>query len=294
LLTGEYLVLKGAYALALPLKLGQSLFLSDGAIPGIISWKTTIEGKEWFFAEFESNTFRVLNSNIPASAEFISGILKSAKILNKKFLKGIDFIDVLANLEFDINFGFGSSSSLISNIAQWAEVNAFILHKTVSRGSGYDIAAARSNSPIVYHRNETDISIRKVNFKPVFRDRVYFGYLGKKLETESNINSFLNEKVENYESLKAISDITNKITECENIEEFILLVAEHEKLISDILGIQPIKAIRFTDFKGQVKSLGAWGGDFALFVSTEHPDYISQYLQYKGINHFFKYDDLIL
>jgi mevalonate kinase len=294
LLTGEYLVLKGAYALALPLKLGQSLFLSDGVKSGTIEWETKIREKDWFNAEFDISTLDIINTNIEASAKYISLLLKSAKTQNKNFLLGENAIHAMANLEFDINYGFGSSSTLISNIASWANIDAWELHGMVSNGSGYDIAAAQSNKPIIYKKTGIDISVNPVNFKPSFRDKIYLGYLGNKLETEPNINAFLKEKDTGKLVIKRINEITISIAGSKVIDDFIDLIAEHEYLMSELLGIKPIKELRFHDFEGQVKSLGAWGGDFALFVSEKQPEYTRRYLHEKGITPVFYYDEIIL
>ncbi len=54
------------------------------------------------------------------------------------------------HLDFPRDWGLGSSSTLINNVAQWAQVDPFDLHFKVSNGSGYDIACANEDSPIVY------------------------------------------------------------------------------------------------------------------------------------------------
>ncbi len=46
--------------------------------------------------------------------------------------------------------------------------------------------------------------------------------------------------------------------------EFEELLILHEKLISKAIGISPIQERLFSDYKGVIKSLGAWGGDFVL------------------------------
>lgn len=294
MLTGEYLVLKGAYALALPLKLGQSLFLSEGKKSGIIDWTTTVCDKEWFGAKFDMATFDTIDSNIDTSAVFISGILKSARRMNRNFLAGIDSLNAIANLEFDIDSGFGSSSTLINNIAYWSKTDPFDLHKSVSSGSGYDIAAAQSSKPIIFKRTELDISVNPVNFKPVFSERLYFGYLGRKQDTEITVKIFLGEKEISNAIIRQANDLTLNIAGSKDIESFMDLIAEHEQLLSGILDEIPIKEKRFPDYEGEVKSLGAWGGDFALFVSGKQPGYTREYLHNKGISPVYYYDEIVL
>jgi hypothetical protein len=44
----------------------------------------------------------------------------------------------------------GTSSTLINNIAQWFGIDAYELLWKSFGGSGYDIASAQHNKPIVY------------------------------------------------------------------------------------------------------------------------------------------------
>ncbi len=294
LLTGEYLVLKGAYALALPLRLGQSLLISEGSEQGTIDWRTTICGKEWFNARFATGPFEIIDSTSRKQAEFISGILKAARKLNKYFLPADTAHLAEANLEFDINYGFGSSSTLITNIASWSKTDPFDLHRAVSRGSGYDIAAAQATKPIIFKRTELDISINPVNFKPPFSDKLFFGYLGNKKETETNVKAFL-ERIEiTSDLIKRMNDTTLNVAAAKDIYEFIDLMAEHEAILAAVLGEAPVKERLFPEFNGIVKSLGAWGGDFALFVSAGLPEYTREYLHGKGISPVYNYNEIIL
>ena len=65
------------------------------------------------------------------------------------------------HLEFPRDWGLGSSSTLINNVAQWAQVDPFELHFKVSNGSGYDIACAKRRYPIVYStQNQIQTIIR--------------------------------------------------------------------------------------------------------------------------------------
>ena len=59
----------------------------------------------------------------------------------------------------------------------------------------------------------------------------------------------------------------------------------------DISNGETIKNILFSDFKGEIKSLGAWGGDFILASSSE---LTTDYFRNKGYNDIFKYNELIM
>ena len=70
---------------------------------------------------------------------------------------------VTSELTFDKDWGLGSSSTLISNLSQLARIDPYELNNRVFNGSGYDIACAKSESPLLYRliKNERDISGKK-------------------------------------------------------------------------------------------------------------------------------------
>ena len=88
--------------------------------------------------------------------------------------------------------------------------------------------------------------------------------------------------------------MTKAVLSCKNLKEFELLLLEHEKLISENLGLTRIQDQYFPDFPGVVKSLGAWGGDFVLATSTLGRIKTKEYFNEKGFEVFLPYNDLIL
>jgi len=50
----------------------------------------------------------------------------------------------------------------------------------------------------------------------------------------------------------------------------------------------------FADFEGEIKSLGAWGGDFYLISTNLSYSGVKKYFENKGLNTLFRWDDLIL
>ena len=70
--------------------------------------------------------------------------------MNPEFLQSEQGFLVKTNLTFPRDWGLGTSSTLINNIAQWAKVDAFQLLWNSFSGSGYDIANAQYNTPILY------------------------------------------------------------------------------------------------------------------------------------------------
>ncbi len=154
LLTGEYMVLHGATALALPVKFGQGLEWKgdhdmDAGNGRTLSWVTYVRDKEWFRAVFgiAGNNYVIKSSPDDDRAAFLLDVLNAAAGLSDMALPGGT---VESSVGFDMGWGLGSSSSLISNVAWMFDINPFALHFAVSRGSGYDIACARSDSPVTY------------------------------------------------------------------------------------------------------------------------------------------------
>ena len=198
------------------------------------------------------------------------------------------------HLDFNRNWGLGSSSTLISNMAQWSGIDPFDLHFAVSNGSGYDIACATARKPLLYKVVGKHPQFEEVNFKPPFFDKLYFAYLGKKVATEKNVASFLNKKKLSDNEIDKISALTREICRCNKFEDMGVLLFEHEQFLSTLLDIEPVKKNLFSDFPGCVKSLGAWGGDFVMLVYNGERENLKKYLNSKNISTFFRFDEIIL
>jgi hypothetical protein len=91
-----------------------------------------------------------------------------------------------------------------------------------------------------------------------------------------------------------ISQLTHAFLLCNTLKDFEKLIYEHERLVASIIELPRAKALYFNDFPGEIKSLGAWGGDFVMAASDLDTDEIQQYFQSKGFNIFLKYEDIVL
>ena len=78
-----------------------------------------------------------------------------------------------------------------------------------------------------------------------------------------------------------------------SLTKFEELITKHESIISKSLGMPTIKEDRFSDYDGCVKSLGAWGGDFALVTASKEKD-MRDYFAEKGYETVVSYADMIL
>jgi mevalonate kinase len=292
LITGEYLVLDGAKALALPTKFGQNLTV-EKSINQEIKWTSyDADGSIWFD---ETIALSAIISTVPLETESIKNtlitILRSAHQLNSNALLISEGYIITTELDFPRKWGLGTSSTLINNIAQWFQIDAFTLLKNSFGGSGYDIACAQSNTPVIYHLEKEKPIVESVKFNPSFSKNLYFVYLNQKQSSKSAIASY-KEKKNNLETQKeAINQITQKVLDAENRDVFAQILENHEKILSSILETKTVKETLFPDFNGTIKSLGAWGGDFVLVVSEENP---KSYFLDKGYETVIQYSDMIL
>ncbi|MCB6232022.1 GHMP kinase [Flavobacterium psychrophilum] len=292
LITGEYVVLDGAVALALPTKMGQNLIIENGFDKKIV-WKSyDFDGSIWF-----DDT--ILFSDIRSKKYFENNITKTTlvEILYESFLLNSDFINhsdgyiVSTNLTFPKFWGLGTSSTLINNIASWLQIDAFVLLKNAFGGSGYDIACAQNDLAILYRLEKEKPIIKTINFNPTFKENIYFVYLNKKQNSKNAIANYRKKQGDFANSIAIINEITKAIINTTELEEFAKQIEKHEVLMSKILEMQTIKEVLFPDFDGAITSLGAWGGDFLMAISKNNPiDYFST----KGYDVVLLYDEMIL
>ena len=292
LITGEYLVLDGAKAFALPTKFGQNLIVESGKNKEI-SWKSfDSDGTIWFddvilFSDILNKT-QFENQTVKNT---LIEILHQAYILNPNYLEKSDGYVIMTQLTFPRNWGLGTSSTLINNIASWCRIDAFELLQKSFGGSGYDIACAQNNTPITYQLVNQKPIVKKVLFDINFKENIYFVYLNKKQNSRNAIESYYKKKNNLDDVIPEINLITNNILNAIDLQNIEIQLHKHENLISQIVEIPTIKETLFPDFNGTIKSLGAWGGDFIMIISTDKPQ---EYFQSKGYEIIFSYIDLIL
>ena len=301
LLTGEYLVLKGALALALPLKLGQTLSV-ETCHGASLQWDAYKPDDPWFSVTLDLKTLELIDCDDRQKAEKLVQILKAVKQLNPKAFEsnGLKFT---THLDFDPNWGLGSSSTLIANLARWANVNPYELLKLTFGGSGYDIACATAEGPI-YYQVKAEVHepiegptplVEPIDYNPTFAEHLFFIYQGQKQSSSKEIKAFLGKAnpADLQNDIEAISDISRALPKCQSMDEFGLLMQCHEHIVSRCIGQEPIQK-RFPDFEGVLKSLGAWGGDFILAATVWDKSQVKAYFKKKGLEVVFGYKEMVL
>jgi len=306
LLTGEYVVLDGATSLAVPTKFGQDLTIEPIEEPQLVWGSFTDAGECWFEAIFDLPKLRLknatFNSDKEGNAEFIAEtlqkILSEARKLNPGFLQTDKGCIVKTNLSFPRNWGLGSSSTLINNIATWAKVDAYALLWNAFSGSGYDIACAQNDSPIFYQlekatersRSQKPI-IKTVEFNPSFKEELFFVHLNKKQNSREGIAQYKKNNQNIQQEIVEISNLSNEFLKVSSATGLGKIIEEHEHIISSIIKLNPVKKEIFPNYFGAVKSLGAWGGDFVMVTGNEDtPNYFKQ----KGFETVLSYSEMIL
>ncbi|MCB4808210.1 GHMP kinase [Tamlana sp. 62-3] len=291
LLTGEYVVLDGVTALAVPTKYGQSLTVEHIPEQKLIWESFNHESELWFHTEFDLTSQPIKWQTKSDVAKRLVQILNAVKQLNPEFLNNKHGFKIKTHLDFPNNWGLGTSSTLINNIAQWANVDAFKLLELTFGGSGYDIACAQNNTAITYTIKDNTPSINPIIFNPDFKSFLYFVHLNQKQNSRDGINYYRKQKKNSIFEIRSINDLTKKIINCNKLVEFIELIELHEMVIAKITKQIPVKTKLFNDFNGAIKSLGAWGGDFVLVVSIDDP---TNYFYKRNYKTVITYKDMIL
>ena len=290
LLTGEYFVLDGVQALAVPCKFGQSLEVSPSQVSGV-SWVSyAIDGECWFTHHFSFEEIREIPVSKPKSVAD-----RLQKILHFAYQEQPLFFEDLAvycetKLEFPRDWGLGTSSTLIYNIALWTGVDAYKLLETSFGGSGYDIAAAESKKPFLYQRYATP-RLEEINLAWKFTDQLFFVHRNQKQDSKEGIARYRDKVEENKEILTVLNSLTQDFIQAENIEQLGDAIERHESLVAEFIELPTIKESLFPDYPYAIKSLGAWGGDFFLAIGSEED---KTYFKDRGYATILSFKDMVL
>jgi len=120
---------------------------------------------------------------------------------------------------------------------------------------------------------------------------LYFVHLNEKQNSRDGISQYNLNKDNSDLAISEISDITSRIINCRSLINFEALIRSHEQIISKIIKQKPIKELLFNDYKGTIKSLGAWGGDFVLVTGNTNS---IDYFRHKGYNTIISYKEMVL
>lgn len=296
LLSSEYFVIDGASALALPTTVGQSMKVKyRHSYQPTLSWKSYDHaGNLWFESDFEFWHFQPIKKQDDPTQALLTQVLNAVRAQNPHFLR--DDVDVMVEtkIEFPLEWGLGSSSTFIYNIAQWAYVSPFELLKRTIGGSGYDVACAQAMGPILYKKHEGKPQWEAANFDPSFKDQLFLVYLGQKQSSGIEVQKYQDMVIENKTQIvNELSSLTREMVSTQDLNTFNRILKNHEEIVSSALGYTRAKDLHFSDYFGEVKSLGAWGGDFVLVTSDRSYAETREYFEAKGFTTVIPFAEIV-
>ena len=126
---------------------------------------------------------------------------------------------------------------------------------------------------------------------PAFAENLFFIHLNQKQDSGKAVAAYNKRKAPDSATQKTLEVLGQEILLVEEQDEFNALVKTHEEVIGKLIGQTPIQERLFPDFNGQIKSLGAWGGDFILASGGENT---VDYFKDKGYTTVIPYREFIL
>jgi len=252
------------------------------------------DGNSWFNSHISLYDFSAVNTTDQDVSDKLQKVLKNAVRLNSEFLSKWNGFKVETQLEFPLEWGLGSSSTLFSLVGDWADINSLMLYFKVDNGSGYDVACSGAGQPIIYFANDEEVSYTPVDFNPSFTKNLYFVHLNKKQDSDLGIKAYLKAVKDRKNLVKKITEISNEMSMAKDLKTFSNLMEKHEDVIAQHTGFEKVKDQYFADFWGAVKSLGAWGGDFVMAASNKSSIETKAYFEEKGFSTVLSFDEMIL
>lgn len=298
LLTGEYFVLDGALALAVPTRKGQSLTVEKLATtePYLLWESYTYDGQCWFSGRFSLPDGIYEEGSDSGTGQRLEQILKAGQDLEGHLWREplTNGLLVQTALEFPRDWGLGSSSTLIANLAKWWQVDAYQLLQKTFGGSGYDLTCAEANAPLFYRLDNDRPTAIPSSFYPSFHEKLHFLYLEKKQNSRSGIANYRAKGTPAKDILTNISDLSRKLAQATELKVFMELLTLHERIVAEWMETETVQQQLFPDFPGMIKSLGAWGGDFVLVASESTYTAVRRYFADKGYSTLIPFSEMVL
>ncbi|MCB0635777.1 MAG: hypothetical protein KDC54_04135, partial [Lewinella sp.] len=276
-------------------------YIRDPDRPDMLHWTSLDEqGKAWFTAQWEwqGETLQLQSATDEAAAERLVQLFQAAFAQNPSSRRRLQGTEVTTRLDFPRDWGLGSSSTLVSLLSRYLEVDPYQLLAASFGGSGYDIACATADGPLLYLRRPASpaapLVTERYDWYPPYARALFFVYLGQKQDSREGIARYRDRGKTNQRVIEQINHLTFDLLEAEDEATAGEVLREHEALVGQTLGLPPVQQQRFPDFPGTVKSLGAWGGDFALALSPWPPKRTRAYFAERGCKPVIAYDQMVL
>ncbi len=302
LLTGEYAVLDGALAVALPLRRGQWLEaqMTESREQPVLHWQALDRHNQvWFSAKFSLPGFDCLASNDHAVAGRLRQMFLHASAGHESLPPGEkpDWSrswQVTTRLDFDRSWGLGTSSTLVALMADWLKVNPYLLLEATMGGSGYDIACAWAQGALTYRRSLLSLAepeVKQIELSAEVLQGLSFIFLNQKMDSRAAIQAY-RAKPSTTSFIERVSELSRAWVEAKNLPQAQQIMQAHESLLGERLGQIPIQKRLFAGFPGAVKSMGAWGGDFVLAATHQPISEVRRWCAGRGFHTVFSWQEL--
>ncbi len=286
----------GALALAVPTRYGQSMLVRKvDSSERHLQWRSyDSKGKSWFEARFYLPSLQIAKTNSSVAAKRLQQIFSAIDRQRPDFWTSYKSLQIETRLEFPRLWGLGTSSTLLVNLGRWSQTDPFRLLNDSFTGSGYDIACGLSNQALFYQLRKGRPHFVNFPYRPSFAGSLYFVYLEAKQDSRTGIVRY-REKVKQADFfLDRISELSLSFLQASNLKAFESCMESHEQFVAQALQLPIVKERLFSDYWGQVKSLGAWGGDFVMATSDRPIKETRQYFNEKGYSVVLAYEELLL
>jgi mevalonate kinase len=280
--------------LALPTIQGQKLSVAtDEKKEYFIHWKSIVQEVVWLDFFLAENFEITLVKGELEKAAIIQQLIKLVQLEKPLLLQNHNTYQIKIEADFPRNWGLGSSSTLIGNIARWSGLDGFMLNEKIFGGSGYDIAVALEGKPVLYQLENKKPVYKTTTIHFPFAENLFFVHLNQKQNSRDGIAHYKQLNIDKQPIIQQLNEIINNIFQAENLQQFESLLNQHEDIIAQSLQLKKVKDLFFPDYWGSVKSLGAWGGDFVLTTSHKTKAETLQYFQQKGYETILDYKEII-
>lgn len=275
MLCGEYAVTIGVEALALPVSLGQWMYVWEFDSPGggdRLIW----EAKEKDGSTWLNESFALPLETMPAEAEKSSERDCSREVLHSMlsmvaegFWKTGKSYRIETQLEFDRSSGLGSSSTMVANFARFAGLDAQKVQQKVLGGSGYDVAVAELGKGLVFWKNAEVANWDAWKLSADLTSKWKIVFLGKKQNSRNALADVKGKLMEIEKDDFLMHQLQQVCAAVKMANQVPMLEAGLEMwqaILAMSLGLEtPYQHFKFQPTKGGLcKWLGAWGGDMLL------------------------------
>lgn len=263
MLCGEYAVLCGALAIAFPTKFRQCMEVEYRPGTGLIHWQSyDFEGFQWLRCSFHPDDDCSVHA-LKNVLQPIQAMLCCVRRHRPELMPADQDITFRVKASFRKEWGLGSSSALIANMARWSGVDPWELMQLSFPGSGYDVAVAFHGKALTYRLAENERQIKFLEFVPAWLGDFRVVFTGKKVNSRDSVNEnkSMFHKLEPF--VAELDRIARGLLTAESCDEACVLLRNYESILADTLEMEP-GARLFPSYSGTIKSLGAWGGDAIL------------------------------